>query len=84
MGGVAGASWLRQRFTTRGRAPDRDGLGLTVGALLGVSAELPSGYHLLAETIGQVLFFEQRRSDGAEGAVARPALRLTLAAGKHF
>jgi hypothetical protein len=83
-GGVAGASWLRQRFTTLGRAPDRDSLGLSVGALIGVSAELTRGYHLFAETVGQVLFFEQRRSDSSDAAMARPALRLTLGAGKQF
>jgi hypothetical protein len=83
-GGAAGASWLRQRFTTLGRAPDRDSLSLSLGALIGVSAELTHGYHLFAESLGQVLFFEQRRSDGSDAAMAKPALRLTVGAGKHF
>jgi hypothetical protein len=54
-----------------------------VGALIGISAELTRGYHLLAETVGQVLFFEQSSADSSS-ASARPALRLTLGAGKHF
>jgi hypothetical protein len=83
-GGVAGASWLRQRFETLGRAPDRDSLGLSVGALIGVSVELTHGFDLFAETVGQVVCFEQRRADGSDAAVAQPALRLTLGAGKHF
>ncbi|HWO12579.1 MAG TPA: caspase family protein [Polyangiaceae bacterium] len=83
-GGAAGASWLRERFTTPGRAPGRDSLGLALGALLGASYELSHGYQLFGEALGQVLFFEQRRSDGAEGTVAQPALRLTLGAGKQF
>jgi hypothetical protein len=83
-GGVAGASWLRQRFETRGRAPDRDSLGLSVGALVGVSTELTSGFDLFAEMSGLVVFFEQRRSDGSDAAAAQPALKLTLGASKHF
>jgi hypothetical protein len=83
-GGAAGASWLRQRFETRGRAPARDSLGLSVGALVSASFELTRGFHLFAEPLGQVLFFEQRRSDGSEGSTAQPALRLTLGAGKQF
>jgi hypothetical protein len=38
----------------------------------------------LAETLGQVLFFDQRRPDGSDAPAAKPALRLTLGAGKHF
>jgi hypothetical protein len=83
-GGAAGVSWLRQHFDTLGRAPDRDGLGIAAGALIGASFELGSGYHLLAESFGQVLFFEQRGSDGLDGSAATPALRLTLGVGKHF
>jgi Caspase domain len=83
-GGVAGASWLRQRFETLGRAPDRDSLALSVGALIGVSVELTHGFDLFAETLGQVLFFEQHRADDSDTAVAKPALRLTLGAGKNF
>jgi hypothetical protein len=83
-GGVAGASWLRQRFETLGRAPGRDSLGLSVGALIGASLELTRGYHLFAETLGQVLFFEQRQPAGSSRTTAEPALRLTLGAGKHF
>jgi hypothetical protein len=83
-GGIAGASWLRERFETRGRAPDIDSLGLSIGALLGASVELTHGFDLFAEAVGQVLFFEQRRADGPDAAVAKPALRLTLGAGKRF
>lgn len=83
-GGAAGASWLRQRFHTGGRAPGRDGLGVAVGALLGSAFELHRGYHLPTEGIGQVLFFEQRRPDGSGHPAAKPALRLTLGLGKHF
>lgn len=83
-GGVAGASWLRHRFETLGRAPDRDSLGLTVGALIGASVELTHGFDVFAVTVGQVIFIEQRRADGSDAAAAQPALRLTLGAGKNF
>ena len=83
-GGAAGASWLRQRFDTKGRAPGRDSLGLSLGALLGVSSELSHGYIVFAEALGQVAFFEQRRSDGSDDALAKPVLRLTFGAGKLF
>jgi hypothetical protein len=83
-GGGAGASWLRQRFETRGTAPGRDSLGLSLGALLGVSTELALGYHLFAEALGQVLFFSQHRASSSDDAIAKPALRFTLGAGKHF
>lgn len=83
-GGSVGASWLRQRFETLGEAPERDSLGLAVGALFGASFQLGQGYHLLAESLGQVLFFEQRGSSGADELTAEPVLRLTLGFGKHF
>jgi caspase domain-containing protein len=84
VGGVAGVSWLRESFETLGRAPPRDSLGLSAGALLGATSELTQGYHLLAEVLGQVTFFEQRGADGAGRAQATPTLRLTLGAGKRF
>jgi caspase domain-containing protein len=84
LGGGAGASWLRQRFETLGRAPDRDSLGLSAGALFGASFALGHGYHLFAEALGQVMFFEQLASDGSEALEAQPAARLTLGAGKQF
>jgi hypothetical protein len=83
-GSVAGASWLRQRFETAGRAPGRDSLALGLGALVATSVELSRGYHLFGEVLGQVLFFEQRRERDADAAVARPVLRFSLGAGKHF
>jgi hypothetical protein len=83
-GGLAAASWLRQRFTTSGRAPNRDSLALGVGALVAASVELSEGYHVFGEGLGQVLFFEQRRSGEADAMQAQPALRMTLGAGKHF
>lgn len=83
-GGVAGASWLRESFETRGRAPGRDSLGIALGALLGAAWERDDGYYLFTEALGQVLFFEQRRSASSDATVAQPALRLTLGAGKHF
>jgi hypothetical protein len=83
-GGVAGASWLRERFETRGRAPGRDSLAITLGALLGAAWELEHGYYLFTEALGQVLFFAQRRSAVSDATLAKPALRLTLGAGKHF
>ena len=55
-----------------------------MGALIGASFELGDGYHLLAESLGQVLFFEQRGSDAADHTAAKPAVRLTLGIGKHF
>jgi hypothetical protein len=83
-GGVAGASWLRERFETRGRAPGRDSLGIALGALLGAAWGLDHGYYVFTETLGQVLFFEQRRSADTDTTLAKPALRLTAGAGKHF
>lgn len=83
-GGQASASWLRQRFTTRGRAPGRDSLGLGLGALVAASVELAHGYYTFGEALGQVLFFEQRRARDDESTLAQPALRLSLGAGKHF
>jgi hypothetical protein len=83
-GGIAGASWLRQRFETPGRAPGRDSVALGLGALVATSVELSGGYHLFGEALGQVLFFEQRRDHDDDATVARPALRFTLGGGKHF
>jgi caspase domain-containing protein len=83
-GGVVGVSWLRESFQTLGRAPDRDSLALSAGALLGIESELTEGWYLLAQALGQVSFFEQRASDGAGRAQATPTLRLTLGAGKRF
>jgi Caspase domain len=83
-GGTSGASWLRQRFSTLGRAPARDSLALSAGALLGASLAVTRGYYLFAEAIGQVMFFEQRRSAGGEGVAAVPAVRLGLGVGKCF
>jgi hypothetical protein len=83
-GGLAAASWLRQRFSTPGRAPGRDSLGLGLGALVAASVELSHGYHVFGEALGQVLFFEQRRAGDADSMLAKPALRLTLGAGKLF
>lgn len=83
-GSAIGASWLRQRFDTPGRAPGRDSLALAAGALLGASVDITHGYQLFAETLGQVLFFEQRRATRSDDSVAQPALRLTLGAGKLF
>jgi hypothetical protein len=57
---------------------------VSLRSALGASFELSQGYHLLAEALGQVLFFDQRRPDGSDEAAAEPALRLTLGAGKHF
>lgn len=84
LGGMAGASWLRQTFDTPGRAPTRHSVGASLGALLGVSTELGSGFHLFAEALGQVYVFEQRRPDGSDEAMTTPALRLTLGAGKRY
>jgi hypothetical protein len=83
-GAAAGASWLRERFETRGRAPGRDSLGLALGALLGSAIDLDHGYYAFADAVGGVLFFEQRRAGGADTLLAKPGLRLTLGAGKHF
>jgi len=83
-GGAGGVSWLRQRFDTPGRAPGRDSLGLALGALIGASSELSHGYHLFAEALGQVMFFEERGSNASDDTRAVPALRLTLGAGKLF
>jgi hypothetical protein len=84
LGGMAGGSWLRQSFDTPGRAPTRHSLGVSLGALLGVDAELGAGYHLLAEALGQVYVFEQRRPNSSGEAIATPALRLTLGVGKRY
>jgi hypothetical protein len=83
-GGLAGASWLRQRFETPGRAPGRDSLTLTFGALLGATFELAHGYYSFVEALGQVLFFEQRRSRESDSLLGKPAVRFTLGLGKHF
>ena len=83
-GGVAGVSWLRERFETRGRAPGRDSLAVALGALLGAAWPMDDGYYLFAESLGQVLFFEQRRSAASDATLTKPALRLTIGAGKHF
>jgi hypothetical protein len=84
VGGMAGGSWLRQSFDTPGRAPSRQSLGASLGALLGISAELSAGYHLFAEALGQVYVFEQRRSHDSDELRTTPALRLTLGVGKRF
>jgi hypothetical protein len=83
-GGLAGASWLRQRFETPGRAPARDSWALSAGALLAASTDLTHGYYVLAEALGQVSFFEQRGADGSAAVLATPTLRLTLGGGKRF
>lgn len=83
-GAAASASWLRQRFETRGRAPGRDSLGLALGALIGSAIDLDDGYYAFAEMLGGVLFFQQRRSDGSDTLLTKPGLRLTLGGGKHF
>jgi len=84
LGGLAGASWLRQRFETPGRAPGRDSFALGFGAVLGASFELTHGYYPFAEALGQVLFFEQRRSSDSDDLLGKPAARFTLGMGKHF
>jgi hypothetical protein len=84
IGGLASASWLRQRFSTPGRAPARDSLGLGAGALAAVAGELSGGYYVFGEALGQVLFFEQRGAGGADATQAQPVLRLTLGGGKQF
>ena len=81
LGGVAGMSWLHESFATRGRAPDRDSVALSVGAAFATGYELSHGFHLLVQALGQVNFFDQLRP---EGALATPTLRLTVGAGKRF
>lgn len=83
--GIAlGASWLRERFQTRGRAPARDTFAFSGGALIGASLDVSHGYHMLADALGEALVFEQSRPDAASAMIATPVLRVTLGAGKRF
>jgi hypothetical protein len=83
-GGVTHVSWLRERFATRGRAPGRDSLGMGLGVLLGAAWEQDDGYYVFEDTLGEVLFFNERRSLDETAIVTKPALRFTVGAGKHF
>lgn len=81
VGVTAGGELLRERFDTRGHAPDRTtGAGhLDVGAALSLS--LSGGLYLTAEGAAQTHFFLHENGDGEEHAVARFAGRGLLGLG---
>jgi hypothetical protein len=88
----AGLTWLHQSFDTSGLAPARDSLGGHVGAVVGGTVELSSGFYLLLEVTGQLQVFKSRErlaersraEDVEENLTAVFAWRPLLGVGKRF
>lgn len=84
LGVGGGASWLRQRFVTKGRAPTRNTLGGHADAILDLWWDLPRGFYVLTEGTAQLVAFASQSSDGKSSIRAVPTGRLFVGVGKRF
>ena len=84
LGVTAGASYLRQNFSSDGIAPDRSALAAHLGVLAGATVELVQGFYSGLEIDAMTYFFNQQTMD--ERSVRAPfALRFdVLLLGKHW
>jgi hypothetical protein len=80
-----GLTVMRQRFETRGLAPDRTTLAGSFSAVAVAKVDLPRGFYVGVEAAAQTYVFEQKRADSAAGELLPSvAARLRLGVGKSL
>jgi len=84
LGLAAGGSYLRQKFSSDGVAPDRDALAAHLGMLAGATVELVQGFYGGVELDAMTYFYNQQTMGMTQ--VSTPfALRFqVLLLGKHW
>jgi Caspase domain len=81
----AGASLLRQTFTSEGTAPSRRAVAAHLGASVGATVDLVQGFYGGVELDAMTYFFNQRDDAGATRVATPFALRVSvLLLGKHW
>lgn len=85
VGFTVGASWLRQTFTTPGRAPPRDTLALRSSVGAGLGLDLGKGFFAIGDLGAETYFFRiEDTSTRAARFAPSLAFRSHLGFGKHW